>query len=207
MKKSLADRLNSYVADKSYVEFDADTGNVISARSSKPDGTNSFIEVSPDQIKTLKDGTERFSQYMAEYNGQTKTLELKYKNELTFENLSVKQFIYNIPKTKIEDPDITVIQDIDNTCWKILVGKQLKKSLHDKGIALNSTLYFSITAKNDPNILYKQIKCNFADSVRQNYFVIPFTEKFEHTVADISVYTVQLFDTYCFKRIKDGKET
>jgi hypothetical protein len=206
MKKSLAERLSSFVADKSYVEFDSDTGKVLSARSSKPDGTNSYIEVTPDQIKTLKDGTERFDQYIVEYNGQTKTLELKYKNELKFDDLSVKEFIYNIPTNNIDDADITVIQDIDNTCWKILIGKAFKKSLKDKGIALNSTLYFSITAKNDPNILYKQIKCNFAESVRTNYFVIPFTEEFEYTLANISVYTVRLFDTYCFKRIKDGKE-
>jgi len=207
MKKSLASKLNSFVSSKSYVEFVADTGEVISARSSKPDGSNSYIEVTEDQIKTLKDGTERFSQYIVEYNGQTKALELKYKNELKFDNLSVKEFIYNIPTDSINDADITVIQDLDNTCWKILIGKSFKKSLQDKGIALNSTLYFSITAKNDPNILYKQIKCNFAESVRQTYFVIPFSEEFEYTIADISVYTVRLFDTYCFKRIKDGEQT
>ena len=207
MNKNLLLKLNSFVATKSYVEFNADNGELISVRSSLPDGTNSFIEVPFEKIKSLKDGIETFNQYIVEYNGKTKALELKYKNEIEFNNFSVKEFIYQIPLTNIDDADITVIQDIDNTCWKILIGKEFKKSLRDKGIALNSTLYFSVTAKNDPNILYKLMSCNFAQSVKQNYFVIPFTEKFEYELSNISVYTVRLFDTYCFKRIKDGKET
>ena len=207
MNKNLLLKLNSFVATKSYVEFNADNGELISVRSSLPDGTNSFIEVPFEKIKSLKDGIETFNQYVVEYNGKTKALELKYKNEIEFNNFSVKEFIYQIPLTNIDDADITVIQDIDNTCWKILIGKEFKKSLRDKGIALNSTLYFSVTAKNDPNILYKLMSCNFAQSVKQNYFVIPFTEKFEYELSNISVYTVRLFDTYCFKRIKDGKET
>lgn len=207
MKKDLANRLKSFVATASYVEFDTDTGALISVRNSKPDGTNSYIEVEYDQIKALKEGTESFSQYIVEYNGKTKALELKYKNELSFDNFSVTEFIYKIPTVSVEDPDITVIQDIDNTCWKILIGKEFKKSLKEKGIALNSTLYFSVTAKNDPNILYKLLSCNFAESVKQNYFVIPFTEGFEFELNDVSIYTMRLFDTYCYKRIKDGKET
>lgn len=207
MKTSLSQRLNSFVSTSSYVEFNSENGELISVRSSKPDGSNSFIEVPYEKIKALKEGTEKFNQYIVEYNGKTKSLELKYKNEIEFNDLSVTEFIYQLPTTNIEDADISVIQDIDNTCWKILIGKQFKKSLRDKGISLNSTLYFSVTAKNDPNVLYKLLSCNFAQSVKQNYFVIPFSEEFESKLTDISIYTVRLFDTYCFKRIKDGKET
>jgi predicted CopG family antitoxin len=207
MKTSLANRLKSFVANSAYVEFESDTGNLLSVRSSKPDGEHSFIEVEYDQIKSLKEGTESFSQYIVEYNGKTKALELKYKNELDFNDFSVDEFIYKVPTTGIDDPDITIIQDIDNTCWKILIGKQFKKSLKEKGIALNSTLYFSVTAKNDPNILYKLLSCNFAESVKQNYFVIPFTEDFEYELNDVSIYTIRMFDTYLYTRMKNGKET
>lgn len=206
MKKELSNKLKSFVASKSYVEFDADTGNLLSVRSSLPDEGSNYIEVDFEKIKLLKEGVEQFHQYIVEYNGKTKSLELKYRNELDFDNFLVNEFIYKIPVEQIIDADITIVQDIDNTCWKILIGKELKRSLIEKGISLNSVLYFSITAKNDPNVLYKQISCNFAESIRNSYYIVPFSEKFEYEISDISVYTVKLFDTYQFKRIKNGKE-
>tara|TARA_B110000503_G_scaffold129783_1_gene202377 strand:- start:10193 stop:10765 length:573 start_codon:yes stop_codon:yes gene_type:complete len=183
-----------------YVRFDKDTGRITSISGAK-DETLSYIEVPLEDVMTMKMGIEPFSNYKVDYNPRTKTLELVSKAEYVLDGYSVSDFIYEMPDTEIKDADITVIQDIPNTCWKIAVGKTLRRNIREKGINLNTSMMFSVTAKGDPNVLYKTLFAHTAQTVNDNYCIIPFSMPFETTNEPISVYTSRKFDTYQFKRV------
>jgi len=184
-----------------YVIFEKDTGKVLGI-SPKSENQNS-IPVNLSDVTGLLNGTESKRNYIVEYNSRNKQLELRHRNRESFDGSSVNDFIYEIPEGIIEDPDVVIEQDKPNTCWKIRLGTQLKKNLRKKGIKLNTSLSFSVTAKHDPNILYKTLSVDFARVLNDNYVVIDFSMPFEIENTPLSVFTARRFDTYQFKRISD----
>lgn len=183
-----------------FVSFEKDTGKILSISNEKTDDAN-IIEVPLSDVVTLIEGKESFKDYAVEYNAKTKSLDFVNKFEHVLDHYSVNDFIYEMPEDDCEDPDIMLIQDVPNTCWKIKIGDDLRKNLRAKGVKLNQGMLFSITAKGDPNVLYKTLSAHFGTVVNDNYFIVPFSMPFEEEHEQISVYTSRRFDTYQFKRI------
>lgn len=182
-----------------HVIFEKDTGKVLGV-SPKPQESNS-IPVPISSVIGIIEGTERRKNYRVDYNAKNKQLELIDLHRESFDGSSVNDFIFEIPENGVEDADITIEQDIPNTCWRIKLGKTLKRNLRKKGIRLNSKVNFSITAKHDPNILYKTLSVDFSQVLNDNYAVIDFDMPFETKNLSISVFTARRFDTYQFTRI------
>lgn len=189
-------------SDIMYVRFEQDTGRILGI-SPKPSANHHNIEVNLEDVIGILEGKERKRNYRVEYDPKTKQLALVNQHEKQFDGACVNEFIYEIPETQEKDSDITVIQDIPNSCWKILLGKKLNQNLKRQGVKLNTEIAFSVTAKHDPNILYKTLSADFSAIVRDNYAVIPFTMSFEQDIAPISVFTAKQFDTYSFQRISN----
>lgn len=63
-------------------------------------------------------------------------------------------------------------------------------------------LYFSITEKDNPNILYRFIKIKLFDLLQQKRIEIPFKYSWEDTDIEISIYTNKHFDNYSYGMIK-----
>lgn len=183
-----------------YVFFDKDKGTVLGVGNT-PNEKLSYIEVDGTLVTTLLSGAEPMHNYAVEYNPKTKELEFVSKFQHVLDAFTVNEFIYEIPQSQIEDPDISIIQDIPDLCWKVKVGEGLKKNLRAKGVSLTTGIMLSITAKGDPNILYKTMFVDFNQLVNDNYFILPFTMPFEKTQEPVSIYTARRFDTYQFTRI------
>ena len=101
------------------------------------------------------------------------------------------------------EADITIIQDIPNTCWKFLISEELEVELRSKFINLKSILHFSITEQNNPNILYKTILVDLEQLVKNHYQVFDFTAEFEKENIPLSVFTTKRFNSYSYKRINN----
>jgi len=183
-----------------YVVFNKENGKIISI-SNIVTKEDTYITVPLSDVMSLKKGIEPLSNYSVQYNPKTKELELQSKYEHFLDSISVKDFIYEIPENEIDDADIQLVQDIPNTCWKIKVGNQLKKNIRAKGVNLNSSILFSVTAKGDPNILYKTLSVHVGQAMSDNYYVVPFSMPFETEKQVLSVYTARKFDTYSLTRI------
>lgn len=181
-----------------HVSFQKDTGKVLGI-SSKTDTENS-IPVDLDKVLGILQGTDSKRNYRVEYNAKNKQLELVDIHKESFDGSSVNDFIYEIPEEEVEDPDIAIEQDIPNTCWKFTLGKSLKRNLKLKGVRLNNILKFSITAKHDPNILYKTIAVDFSQVFNKNSVILPFDSDFETSDLPISIFTARKFDSYQFTR-------
>jgi len=190
--------------NKMYVCFDYNTGE-ITRITNKVEQNENYVEVDSEDVRPLQTGEELTSSYIVKYNLKDNIYEFKAKDNFEVDSLDINDIIYKIPEDTVPDADLTIIQDFENTCWKFYIGKNFKKNITNQVVNLNRKLHFSITAKDDPNVLYKTFILDFAETVRQHYAVLPFTELFEYEPVDISIYTTKKFNTYQFKRIKDGK--
>lgn len=183
-----------------YVKFKEETGEVLGV-GPRPDINHNTIPVDIDTVRGIIKGTDSKKNWKVEFNAKSKKLELVDIHKQIFDGATVNDYIYEIPETCCDDPDIIVQQNIPESCWKILIGKGLKKNLRAKGIRLNTNLTLSITAKHDPNVLFKSISIDFSKVVNNNYAIIDFSMPFEYEKEEISIFTSKKFGSYQFQRI------
>lgn len=183
-----------------YVKYDKEKGTILGIKGTEYTGEN-CIPVPYEQVKRIISGEELADNYQVKYNTKSKQMEFSDCHETRTKGNTVNDFIYDVPTKQLKDPDILIVQDVANTCWKVYMGNALGSSLRSKGIHINERMMLSVTAKADPNILYKTLFVELGDLVRDNYVILPFTMPFEYTDAPISVFTSRKFDTYQFKRL------
>ena len=185
-----------------HVNFEEETGKIL-AISPKKQGKNS-ISVPISSVQNIIDGKTKVKNYRVQYNPKKKQLELANLHKEAVDGFVISDFIYEIPEVASpQQADISVQQDIPNTCWKFKIGSYLQRNLRKNNIRLNSTLKFSVTAKHDPNLLYKLLEVDFSNVLKNNCVVLDFTMSFEYNNNPISVFAARKFDTYEFIRIFD----
>ena len=118
-----------------------------------------------------------------------KTADLKNKQII----LSGKE-LYQVQIGK--EYDIIVQQNTINKVWSIVINPHTKKFLISSGYSPNETLYFSVTSKYDPNILYRTLEFSVADLLDNKTSVIPFIYDNESDAQNVSIYTAKYFDNY-----------
>jgi len=186
---------------KHWVYFNIDTGEVVSISNEKQDNTDlSSIEVSYEEVSALISGEERFDTCIVDFDPKLKTYVLKRR---TIEDpvYDVDDLIYCVSET--DDADITVVQDLKNTCWKFLISEKLRSQIADKAVSIKTNLSFSITQENNPNILYRTLSFPFNDLVQNFYVIKDFKEDYEFDGKPVSVYTIRRFDSYSFEVINE----
>lgn len=97
--------------------------------------------------------------------------------------------------------DIIVRQNIQNKTWSMIINPYTKKFLQTSGYRPTETLYFSVTSKYDPNILYRSLEFTVSDLLSEKSSVIPFTTELEQDSTDVSIYTAKYFDSYAHEVI------
>lgn len=183
-----------------YVGFDETSGEILVVTGYPQDKNLKYIDVDYYDVALIMKGIESTSKYKVEYNLKENCY--KFQPRLDFEqnDLDINELVYEIPKNnEATNEDIIVIQDIENTCWKILISENLRNDLLSKNQFLRVNLSFSITAKSNPNILYKMFAVNFKQLVSQRYFIIPFTEQFEFSGESVSLFTNKKFNSYIYQ--------
>lgn len=183
-----------------FVKYLEDSGEIIGI-GPRQDVNYHTIQVDFEEVKGIIEGKESKRNYRVEYNPKKKDLELIHVHEQSFDGSLVRDFIYEIPQTQHPDPDLLVVQDQKNTCWRIKLGSELQQKLKSKGIRLNSLLDFSITAPHDPNILFKTFSVDFSNIFQDREVLVDFSMPFETTDQPVSVFTAKRFDSYQYKRV------
>ena len=108
-----------------------------------------------------------------------KVYELKSRLIDELDSYNVNDLIYELPTRKTRNADLTITQNTKDTCWKISIGGNVKSNLLSQKLSLNNKLSFSVTRKDDPNILYKTLKFDFTEFQDGKYLIIPFDQDFE----------------------------
>lgn len=185
-----------------FVKYIEETGKILGIGPRKDEQYPS-IEVSIDEVRHIIDGKEPKRNYNVKYNPQTKDLELVNIHDESLNGTCVNDFIFEVPTNNQETPDILISLDQKNKCWRVKVSSSLQKRLRSKKIRLNTVLDFSITAKHDPNVLYRCFQVDFSNIFYENEVIIPFQSNFEKNLTDFSIFTSRKFDSYQLKVIDE----
>lgn len=97
--------------------------------------------------------------------------------------------------------DIIVQQNTINKTWNIVLNPYTKKFLLNSGYNPKETLYFSVTSKYDPNILYRSLEFKVGDLLSNNTSIILFMNEIEQSIDSVSIYTAKYFDSYAHETI------
>jgi hypothetical protein len=181
---------------QSYVYYSKDTGKIHKISSSNvPDNDYEIIKLSNEEVRPILTGEKRTEEFIIRYDISAKQVilkEIKYDDS----NDTASTMCYCIPVNNKTAPDIIICQDTVNKVWKIIINSTIKKVLTSTTINTDYILYFSITSKNDPNILYRSLEFTVSNLVDTDGLTIPFKYDIESSFDDVSIYTSKYFDSY-----------
>jgi hypothetical protein len=195
-------RERKIVSDEFYVYFDLGTNkiqkivNILSEECKE--GFGSFV-TTYNEVSKILSGDTNLDDSEVWFNPEVKQYQIK---DFRYQDPDVvKEQIFKM--SYVEDADVKVVIDYATTCWKFYISENFRSTLKKYNVSINSTLYFSVTEKGNPNVLYKLMKVPFKELVNKFYYVVPFDSKFEIDKTDFSVYTVKKFDTYSLEVINE----
>ena len=183
-----------------YVYFD-ENGEITKITNYKEDENLSFVKVDYKLVEKIMEGLEPSFNFMVIYDISIRAYVIKPK-------LLITDFIYNVNdriheiKKNLLDADLTVIQDIQNTCWKFDINDSLKSQLLAQNISISTPLMFSITKKHNPHVLYRTIQVKFSDILEKLDYSVPFVYNTEYT-SNLSVYTIKKMQSYKYEVLDD----
>jgi len=151
-----------------------------------------ILEIPIDDTNDILSGKKRTSDYIVINHPETKTPILTLVSNVLITPDATNN-CYNIPKN-ISNANVTIIKNLKAKCWELKLDAASKlfiESLKDS----KNVFYFSVTKKNDPNILYRSIEF-------KNVSPVPFEYPFEFNNEDVSIYTSKYFNIYSME-IKD----
>ena len=179
------------------IYFDIETGNIKTITNEPIESDEwSHIDTTDEDVVSLISGEEPLDTCRVEFNTKLKIYELT-RNSIDNDIFNVDELIYEIKNNK--DADIQVVQDVENTCWKFLISEKLRNSLTENKVSLKTHLSFSVTEKNNPNVLYRTLSFPFSQLVNDFYVVKDFKNDYEFNGDPVSVYTIKRFDSYSYE--------
>lgn len=182
-----------YVPIKKYVYFD-DSGNLLSINNTNTEPGN-YLESTFSEVENLITGKEQYYHYYVLFDTIKKTYVLKHKfneEEIFF---NINEQIFQVDRKKVKRPDLKIVQDCKNRCWKFSLDKSIKDNFKNKKISFGKNLQFSITQYNDPHQLERFISIEFSLLINKT-ISIPFLTDNELDPTQLSVYTIKRLETY-----------
>ena len=176
-----------------FVYFD-DTGEITKITNYLEEDNSSFIKVDYAKVEKILEGSVSSFDFVVIYDTLTRDYTIKPRinnNEILNE---VSDRIHEIKKN-ISDPDFTIIQDIATKSWKFKINQEILDNFIINNVLVTTSLMFSITQKNNPNILYRMITIKFSDILENLDFSIPFVYNEENT-HNFSIYTIRQMQSY-----------
>lgn len=179
-----------------FIHFNPESGDILSITNVLP--KFDYIEVDIADVELIHTGKESVHKYTVMFNEEKKVYQLQKKNVINVFQKTINDIIYEIPKSDVRN-EITVIQDVENSCWKFLISAQLEAELKTTNSYTDYEIYFSVTEYGNPNILYKQLTINLEQLLKNHYQILPFTSDFEKNDTLLSVFTNKQFE-YNYER-------
>lgn len=192
-KKKFA-RLNAIAHQKPvwYCNYDKKTGNVLAIKNHTNDSEN-FFKITNEVAAKFNSGEEHIVNYFVVWNKQEKKYKLEKKDSAKIENLknNFVEIMHNH-----DDAEIHIIKDFQNKVWKFYATDNTYEQYNVES-TVSDYLYFSVTSKGDPHLLYRTLIVNIKELL-DNTVVIPFDES-DLLNKKYSVFTNKKFDSYAIK--------
>jgi len=181
-----------------YVYFDPDNGKIIkiSNREEQIQGHHSLY-VNFDDVADIQKGIRRLEDFIVTYNPVENRLQVTDQIEKV-RIPNVRDRLYKIPQ-HVPDADLTISNYKDE--WSIYIDneKRLEQVSMQKQFTFNLEMHFSITDKNDPNILHQAIKVSYQSLLNEE--IVSLNDQIKTTIDpnNVSIYTAKYFDKYNFE--------
>jgi hypothetical protein len=195
--------------DVRYVFYDPESGIVKSIAFSYENQTDPYVTVPFLQVADILDGKEFYYNFKVVFSPDEKDFVLIKKEEEQEILESIHDVIFQIPFSidttypLIYDSmnDLTFVQDYADTCWKIYINGKLADSLREKRLYFDKYYSIYVTARNDPNLLYKTIEIPFKELVENYYYILPF-DKIDTDEVPVSLFCKKMFTKYQYIKTK-----
>lgn len=175
------------------VYFEKDSGRIL-ALSNRELELSTYYESFYEDISKFIDGNENLLDYKVVYNITTSNYKIIPKQQKI--EIQVNDLIHKIKSNSTYQ--IKVVKDNINKSWKVCLSNDLRKHLLDVQAPINDNLKFSITKKNNPNILYRHFSCTTGNLLTDD-FVLDFSSQEEENLTNFSVYTNRKFEKYSYE--------
>jgi len=157
-----------------------------------------ILKDQPANTKFITDNAELIVENVKMYRDENKALTID--DTIDVGDLILKYnniFVFDLADCNVNlENDIVIRQDTDFDTWNIRINPHTKKFLRMSGYNPNETLYFSVTEKYNPNILYRSLEFKIGDLLSESTSLIPFICDAEQDPNNVSIYTAKYFDKY-----------
>lgn len=189
-------KIDVHTANFVYIYYDRVEGSIHKISPRREETAYEILEVDHDTAYPFLTGEKKTSDYRISYDVANKTVALKNINERnplgTYDKI-----LYQIPMNN-GSADLTIEQDFNTNSWNVSISIDTLDFVKNHSLSLYDKILLSITAKDDPNILYRTLYVDLGTLAEQT-ISIPFRFEFERTGKHVSIYTNKYFDSYSYK--------
>jgi hypothetical protein len=199
---NLIKEINTQIStvSESFVYYNKETSKIQKISNKKINSELEVFKIETSLVHDIIVGKKKSDDFIVTYDLSEKRLtvkEITYESELS----SVKYKLYDITQSTDTVYDVKIGQDLLKKCWKINLSNNSKKELLGSKYHSNDKIYFSITQKHNPNILYRSLEASLQDLLNSE-IEYPFEYNWEIQNKEVSIYTPKLFDSYIYEVIK-----
>ena len=193
-------KVQAKTAESSFVYYNKQTGMIKKISPRKEESKDEILEITVEEAGPFLKGEKTTANFRVALDFHSKKLSLKSikdKNTLgSYENI-----LYNIPRTE-KNKEVTITQNVKEKCWEIELNEELTELIKSTELPVFNKILFSITKRDDPNILYRNLYIDLAQLTKEK-IQIPFIYDSETNDQLFSVYVNKYFDSYGY-RITNG---
>lgn len=150
---------------------------------------NNLIEVKDNEISVINLTTSDIYSVDRDFLNIKSLENLKNGSKVL---IGKELYRYEIDKTF----DLVVRQNNKLKRWEFMLNPYTKKFLKLSGYSTDDVVYFSITEKYDPNILYKSITISVQELIDNKECYIPYDKEWNPADYETSLYTTKYFGNY-----------
>ena len=187
------------VINKFKVYFDIDTGRIHSITNKTLEDHSTFFEVPVHEVEDFLTGTRNMTKHKVVFDVK----EQQYKIASDQESLIVYVDDHIFRINQIIAPQVIVTQNNKDNVWQISASKDIKDKMKDVGARLEEAMMFSITQKNNPNILYNHFYVRMRDIIEKEKVEFNFASQIEANFNNVSVYTNRKFEKYSHEVVNE----
>jgi hypothetical protein len=177
--------------EKYKVYFEESTGTILAIANIDKDFKN-FYETDYEDISQFIEGNMSLIEHKVVYNIVTSNYTIIPKDSKV-EPL-VNDLIYKILPRDVYQ--IAFLKNNIEQVWSISLSKEMQANLEQVKSRPNEQLAFSVTQHNNPNILYRHVRCSLHDLIEQKAINFNFLSQDERELTIFSVYTNRKFEKY-----------
>jgi hypothetical protein len=187
------------VITKYKVYFDPETGKIYGITNREDPEHTDYFELPVQDLEDFLIGRRNIVHHKVVFDIKEQAYKIINKQESLI--VYVDDLIFKVATVPLYQ--ILIKQDIVNKQWKISASAELKDKMKSITSRLEETMFFSITEKNNPNILFNHFYVSIGDVIKQDSINVAFVSQDEETFGATSVYTNRKFDRYSHETINE----